>query len=234
MLAIIPVGTTVLVDQDKGQPFDSYGRIVAVVYKDGINVNAELLKKGKATLFKRYCEISEFGRSDWAARFGCKATTPESRTKSWTFTTSKMLTKASKTTTIQESSTETEKTTSSESTTKTVRSYRGCIKVVTFHYNAAGNDNQNLNDEYVTLENTCDFPIDMSGWRLTDSGAKHVYRFKTFVLRPGATVTLHSGRGFDTTTDLYWGRSYGAVWNNDGDTLYLYDSSGQLVLVYRY
>jgi len=40
--------------------------------------------------------------------------------------------------------------------------------------------------------------------------------------------------GLDTSTDLYWGRSYRAVWNNDGDALYLYDSNGQLVLVYRY
>jgi hypothetical protein len=40
--------------------------------------------------------------------------------------------------------------------------------------------------------------------------------------------------GSNTATELYWGRSYGAVWNNDGDTLYLRDSNGNLVLSYSY
>ena len=126
LVEIIPVGTSVLVDQDRGQPFDAYGRIVAVVYKNGINVNEELLEKGKATLFKKHCGVSEFGKSEWAMRYGCEAETiQEPRTESKTMT-SEISTEASKTSTIQGSSTKSEKTTSSEPTTQTARGYRGC------------------------------------------------------------------------------------------------------------
>lgn len=33
----------------------------------------------------------------------------------------------------------------------------------------------------------------------------------------GATVTVHTGTGTNTATDLYWGLD-SSVWNNDGDT----------------
>ncbi|MFC5970931.1 hypothetical protein ACFPYI_06255 [Halomarina salina] len=35
-------------------------------------------------------------------------------------------------------------------------------------------------------------------------------------------MTLHSGSGTDTSSDVYWGRS-GAVWNNGGDTVTVSD-----------
>ncbi|MDI6811717.1 MAG: lamin tail domain-containing protein [archaeon] len=53
----------------------------------------------------------------------------------------------------------------------------------------------------------------------------------------GATVTLYTGAGKDTTTELYWNSSgcrCNAVWNNDGDTLYLRDMNGNLVMSYSY
>lgn len=57
--------------------------------------------------------------------------------------------------------------------------------------------------------------------------------FKTFVFVPNATFTLFSGRGSDTKDALYW-NSKSAVWNNDGDTLFLRDDKGNLVLSYSY
>ncbi len=68
---IIPVGTLVRVDQDNRQPFDVYGRILAVVYKDNMNVNALLIKYGVARLYDKYCSKSEFGDDPWAVRLGC-------------------------------------------------------------------------------------------------------------------------------------------------------------------
>jgi hypothetical protein len=35
-------------------------------------------------------------------------------------------------------------------------------------------------------------------------------------LAAGESITLHTGAGTDTQTDLYWDRG-GAVWNNGGD-----------------
>lgn len=69
--SLAPVGAVVEVDQDDGQPFDAYGRILAVVYRAGVNVDAELLRSSAAKLFKRYCTVSEFGDDKWAVMFGC-------------------------------------------------------------------------------------------------------------------------------------------------------------------
>jgi hypothetical protein len=66
----------------------------------------------------------------------------------------------------------------------------------------------------------------MIDWRVEDA-SRHSYNFPAFTLNPGAIVRLHSGPGTDTATDLHWGR--GLVWNNDHDTVYLYDAFSRLV-----
>ncbi len=111
-----------------------------------------------------------------------------------------------------------------------------CIGILYFHWNAEGNDCDNLNDEYVTFKNTCPESIDMTGWTVKDE-ANHIYAFPDFSLISGATVTLYTGTGIDTTTKLYWhnsGNACNAIWNNDGDTLYLRDLNGNLVMSQRY
>jgi hypothetical protein len=47
-----------------------------------------------------------------------------------------------------------------------------------------------------------------------------VYTFGTFSLPAGKSVTLHTGKGSNTSTNLYWG-SGNYIWNNTGDTAYL-------------
>ncbi len=46
-------------------------------------------------------------------------------------------------------------------------------------------------------------------------------------------MRLRSGAGTDTASDLYWGRGQ-AVWNNGGDTVYLYDAAWGLVDEHTY
>lgn len=108
-----------------------------------------------------------------------------------------------------------------------------CFSIINFHYDAAGNDNYNLNDEYVTLKNICNFSIDMSSWTIKDE-ATHIYTFSTYIFNPQSSFTLYSGTGTDTQTELYWGRTFGAVWNNDADTLFLRDKNGNLIFSYSY
>ncbi len=110
------------------------------------------------------------------------------------------------------------------------------LRIINFHWDAAGNDCENLNDEYVVFQNVGPKPLEMTGWMVSDE-ANHVYIFPRFVLNAGATVTLHSGCGKNTDEDLFWcssGRKCNAIWNNDGDTLYLRDLQGRLVLRYSY
>jgi len=68
---ICPVGSEALVDEDDGQTQGSYGRIIGVVYCNGMNLNAELLDSGLGYMEFRFCDISEFGDSDWAVKHGC-------------------------------------------------------------------------------------------------------------------------------------------------------------------
>lgn len=108
-----------------------------------------------------------------------------------------------------------------------------CIAIVEFNYDAIGNDNENLNGEYVTFQNNCDNSVEMDGWIVKDE-ATNSYTFKGFVLWSNTKVTLYTGSGVDTADELYWDKKRYAVWNNDGDTLFLRDGKGNLVLSYSY
>ncbi|MDQ2071055.1 lamin tail domain-containing protein [Haloarcula sp. NS06] len=106
------------------------------------------------------------------------------------------------------------------------------IALAEIHPDAAGNDNENLNDEYITLTNTNDAPLDLSGWTVSDD-VGHQYTFANLTLDSNGSVTLYTGSGTDTDTTRYWGRN-GAVWNNDGDTVIVRNASGETVLRQSY
>jgi competence protein ComEC len=89
-----------------------------------------------------------------------------------------------------------------------------------------------LNDEYVCFTNGGVSSQDMTDWEVQDEVA-HTYTFPAFTLGPGSTVKLHTGSGSNTATDLYWNRG-SWVWNNDHDTVYLYDNAESLVDSYSY
>lgn len=112
-----------------------------------------------------------------------------------------------------------------------------CIKITNLHFNAAGDDNYNLNDEYVIFENKCSYSISMDSWTIKDETASHIYTIPSFTFLSGATFTLYTGIGTNTNYALYWGRTsgdYASIWNNGGDTLFLRNSNGNLVLSQSY
>ncbi len=107
------------------------------------------------------------------------------------------------------------------------------LSVVEINADAQGDDRENLNDEYVVFENTGDAPIDLSGWTVEDAaGARYAFP-EGFTLDPGERVTLHTGSGNDTETDLYWSRG-SPVWNNDGDTVIVRSDNGTIVVKEEY
>jgi competence protein ComEC len=86
----------------------------------------------------------------------------------------------------------------------------------------------NLEGEWVNITNNGTAPIPLTGWELTDNGALHVLVFPPFMLNGDSTVTVYSHRtGTNSANELYWTGSY--VWNNEGDTAYLYDGEGTLI-----
>lgn len=98
---------------------------------------------------------------------------------------------------------------------------------------APGRDDVNPNGEFVTLSN--DGPDqDLTGWTLRDESSVHRFTFPDgFVLETGELVTVRSGCGTDTATDLYWCAD-GSVWTNSGDTAILLDDRGAVVERQRY
>lgn len=88
-----------------------------------------------------------------------------------------------------------------------------------------GNDEDRPNDEYVALRNDGAVVVDMSGWRLRDESSTNRFTFEEgFALPTGATVTVHSGCGTPSKTDVYW--CSGPVWSNGGDTAVLLAPGG--------
>jgi|Deesub1362B_J571_1020462.scaffolds.fasta_scaffold00037_120 hypothetical protein len=101
------------------------------------------------------------------------------------------------------------------------------IVIYYVHYDAEGNDWLNLNDEYVIIANLGCKEENLLGWQLKDKTG-YTYVFPEFVLKGGKLVTVHTGSGTNSDTELYWGRG-SPVWNNNGDTAYLYASNGTLI-----
>jgi hypothetical protein len=108
----------------------------------------------------------------------------------------------------------------------------GCVRLVATNFDAPGNDNyaSKLNGEWVRIKNVCGRTKRIDGWKIHDYGKKNVYKFKTGVkIRPGQRITLKSGRGTDTAAKKYWGRRYGAIWDNTPpERAYLRNRAGKI------
>jgi hypothetical protein len=105
-----------------------------------------------------------------------------------------------------------------------------CVRFSATHFDATGNDNYNTNGEWVRIKNYCTTAKTLSGWTIKDYGSKHTYRFPTGVrIGAGASITLYTGVGSNTSSKRFWGRSYGAVWNNSApEYAYLRNASSVL------
>lgn len=102
------------------------------------------------------------------------------------------------------------------------------VMITKVYYNSPGSDtgsNTSLNAEYVQLTNKRSTSINLKYWTLRDK-SNHVYKFTTnWYLKAGASVVIHTGKGTNTSSNLYWG-SGAYIWNNTGDAAYLRNSAG--------
>lgn len=85
------------------------------------------------------------------------------------------------------------------------------------------------NPEYIKIKNYGNTIVNLGGWKITDEGEKHVYVFGNVELKPGYTISLYSGPAANKNV---WMNAY--IWNNDGDTGFLYDDEGNLMDIYDY
>lgn len=63
---ICPADSRIIIDEDDEQMSGSYGRIIAQVTCNGINLNDRLVEGGHGTIDVKYCDTSEFASESWA------------------------------------------------------------------------------------------------------------------------------------------------------------------------
>jgi hypothetical protein len=86
------------------------------------------------------------------------------------------------------------------------------------------------NAEIITLENTGDEAVVLTGWVLQD-GEGTAYTFPQLTIYPGGSIKLHTGNGEDSATDLFWDLS-ASTWES-GELAVLYDTQGLARAFYR-
>ena len=202
---------------------DEYDRLLRYVYVGGVLVNAELIRLGYAhavTLDPDLAHADEFlqleqdARLDGRGMWGLEASpTPAQPTP--------------------EPPTPTPVPPTPAVTPPPVAPSEIAVNPDCCQFNSPGNDNYSKEEEYVCLTNSGGQAADITGWYLRDEYGWG-YTFPQFTLAPGATVRVRTGCGTNSTTDLYWCKDETAVWNNDGDTVFLFDADGNLVAQYSY
>jgi hypothetical protein len=107
---------------------------------------------------------------------------------------------------------------------------QGPLKITTVYADATGDDRKNPNGEYIRICNVSLNPVELTGFAIQDE-KKHRYVFPTGSLRPGYTALLSSGPGSTTVRQgqyrFHW--NTGPVWNNTGDTAFLFDPNGNQI-----
>ncbi len=122
------------------------------------------------------------------------------------------------------------------------------------NWDADGFDAENINGEYVVVENVGTADVDVSGWWVRDapsarhpssivpaagtSSVRYVFGAGT-VLRAGRRVTVHVGAGVDTSARKYWGLAAPVFDNVNratgmGDGAYLLDPDGDIRARFTY
>ena len=103
-----------------------------------------------------------------------------------------------------------------------------------------GDDTKNINDEYVAIVNDGPNRVDLSRWVIRDGSLDWLRLPAGTAVDPGGVLTVRSGSGTNTATNVYWGRRT-PVWANFttargtrtkfgfiGDGAYLLDTLGNV------
>ena len=194
--------------------------LLRYVFLDGNNINALLISEGLASLnvaepnVKYKSELEQAYQSCLVAK------------KNLCFVPDN----------VTNSSKSENKTNSTESIEIIDECKKECLQL-NVHYDAEGNDCSNLNDEYVTLQNSCDNRCQIKDWDLKDDSDRIPYKFPDIGINRSNQIKIFTGCGTNTDIDLYWcskGQPCNAIWNNDKDSVLLYDKNNILVINYTY
>ncbi len=101
------------------------------------------------------------------------------------------------------------------------------IEITKIQAYTSSNDSESLNGEFVTLQNTGNTAIDLSGFILSFGryDGQH-YTFGDVTLEAGETVTVRNGSGEDTDSTVYTGFTSPVMNNSDPDRVIIANDEG--------
>ncbi len=110
--------------------------------------------------------------------------------------------------------------------------YKGDLHMTSFHANASGPDEQNVNGEYIRVVNITDKPVSLKGYTITNV-ARQTFKLPALTIPAGHTVQLRAGIGPDQEDPAYQLEAHlqspVPIWNNDGDIATLIAPNGKVV-----
>jgi len=90
------------------------------------------------------------------------------------------------------------------------------------NFDADGDDNTNVNGEWVKIKNTSGKSVDISNWWLRDS-ALHFFRFpNATMIDNNEEITVYVGKGTNSNNTFYWGNNI-PIFDNSWDGVFLLD-----------
>jgi hypothetical protein len=108
------------------------------------------------------------------------------------------------------------------------------LSIREIHADAAGDDRENLTDEYVMLANTGADSLDLGGYVVDYDDDDQQYEIpEDTVVEPNAELTIRTGDGDDSADELYAGFR-APVLNNRGDTVRVRNAAGAVVAIKAY
>ncbi|MBU7021113.1 MAG: lamin tail domain-containing protein [Theionarchaea archaeon] len=107
------------------------------------------------------------------------------------------------------------------------------VVICQVQFDPEGDDNADLNKEWVKVCNNSDTDVDLSGWTL-ENDVGGLFEFpQGFVIKAGSFVFVYTGSGTNSDVALYWGSPV-ERWNNSGDTAVLRDAEGNVMDEYEW
>ena len=101
------------------------------------------------------------------------------------------------------------------------------------NHDASGDDNFNVNGEYVLIENGSSSPVNLEDWTIRDTSQRSLKFPKNSIIQPGQRITIKAGFGGNTNTEYFMNSPTPMFENIDkfngvGDGAFLLDEYGNL------
>ncbi|MFF3495497.1 lamin tail domain-containing protein [Streptomyces sp. NPDC002795] len=119
--------------------------------------------------------------------------------------------------------------------------YSSALKIRGVQYDAPGPDSNrcsggNTKNEYLTIKNySRTATVNLKGYLVKDATGNRFKFTASHSLQPGDYVKLRGGNGSDSDAkNVVYRDNCNFIWNNTGDTIYLYKPSGPRSDVHKY